>query len=180
FAIAPEEEASFAAEAGETTGQYLLAATATGVLPMAYAGKPVPSREGSAILPPLPAKAAPSRILVVGSADFANDLMTMTDSLFNAAFIANAVEWLGSGNELAALKARGGRDLRLVKIEDPEARSVAILFAYAVNLVLVPGGLVLYGLLRARKRRAAAKTQEPAAASAQTRIPSPGAEGESR
>ena len=34
----------------------------------------------------------PSRLIVVGSADFATDLMTMTDSGYNATFVANAAE----------------------------------------------------------------------------------------
>ena len=164
FAIAPEEEAYFAREEEATRGQYLLAATLSGRLPMAYAGREIPVREGATPLPPLPAEAKPSRILVVGSADFANDLMTMTDSLFNAAFVAGGAEWLSSGSELAALKSRGGRDPRLSRIEDPEERNLAALFAYAVNLVLVPGGLAVYGLVRARKRKAEARRKGEAAA----------------
>ncbi len=157
FAIAPEESADYAKERDATAGRYLLAATLEGRLPMAYAGKPLPSREGAAPLPPLPAEAQASRILIVSSADFANDLMTMTDSLFNAAFVANGAEWLASGDELAALRARGGRDTRLARIDDPARRDLAVFSAYLVNLVLVPGGLALFGILRARNRRRAGK-----------------------
>lgn len=165
FAIAPEEEAYFAAEEEATRGQYLLAATLSGRLPMAYAGREIPVREGAAPLPPLPAEAKASRILVVGSADFANDLMTMTDSLFNAAFVAGGAEWLSSGPELAALKARGSRDPRLSRIEDPGERNLAAIFAYALNLAVVPGGLAAFGALRARRRKALArmKGEVPAA-----------------
>lgn len=157
FAIGPQDEAEYDTEAPSTTGQYTLAASVSGTLPMAYAGRPAPIKAGAPALPPLPAQAKPSRLIVVGSADFANDLMTMTNSTFNAAFIANATEWLVSGDELAALKAKAVRDSGFDKVADPASRALRILSAYLLNIVLVPGALVVYGLLRARKRKLAAR-----------------------
>jgi ABC-type uncharacterized transport system involved in gliding motility auxiliary subunit len=161
FAIGPEEEGSFDREAGGTTGQYLLAASLAGSLPMAYAGKPAPTRKGAAPLPPLPAGSAPSRVIVVGSADFATDLMSLTDSTFNAGFAANAVEWAAYGPDLAALKARGARDNSLSKVADPARRTLIILFAFGLNLVLIPGGLAVVGLVRSRRRKALAQASPP-------------------
>ncbi len=157
FALSPEQAGQYAAEAGSTTGQYILAATASGVLPPAYAGKAPPTRAGAAALPALPAGARPSRILVIGSADFANDLMTITDSTFNAAFIAGAADWLSSGDDLISIKTRGSRDTRLSKVQDPEVRSALISFSYVVNLGLVPLVVLAYGLARAMKRRRLAR-----------------------
>jgi len=153
FAVGPQDEPYYADEAGTTTGQYILAATLSGVLPPAYAGRPAPSRSGAAALPPLPASPRPSRIVVVGSSDFATDLITMTDSQFNVGFIADAADWLASGNELVSIRTRGTRDTRLSRIEDPDTRNAAILFAYILNLGLVPILVLAFGLLRAAKRR---------------------------
>ena len=97
FAVGPDDEPRYAAEEGSTTGQYVLAASLTGTFAPYFAGKAMPKREGAEALPPLPEKPRESRILVVGSADFANDLMQMTESTFNASFIADAAEWLASG-----------------------------------------------------------------------------------
>lgn len=159
FAVSPDEAGMYAAEAGSTTGQYVLAATLSGVLPEAYAGKSVPTRAGVAALPPLPQEPRASRILVVGSADFANDLMTITDSSFNAAFIAGAADWLSSGDDLVAIKTRGARDSRLAKVQDPDARSLLISLAYVVNLGLVPLLVLGFGLARSMKRRRLAKDE---------------------
>jgi ABC-type uncharacterized transport system involved in gliding motility auxiliary subunit len=159
FAIAPEDASQYAAEAGSTTGQYLLAASLSGVLPSAYAGKAAPTRAGAEALPALPLAPRASRILVVGSSDFANDLMTITDSTFNASFIVSAADWLSSGDDLVAIKTRGSRDTRLTKVQDPDARSALISFAYAVNLVLVPLLVVAFGLARSYRRKRLAKDE---------------------
>ncbi len=74
-------------------------------------------------------------------------------SQFNAAFIAGAVDWLATGDELASIRSRGARDPRLSKIQDPVARNSTILVAYALNLLFVPGALVVFGLMKRRKRR---------------------------
>jgi ABC-type uncharacterized transport system involved in gliding motility auxiliary subunit len=172
FAIGPQDEAEYDTEAPATTGQYNLAASLSGVLPMAYAGKPIPVKAGAPELPPLPAAARSSRLVILGSADFANDLMTMTNSTFNATFAANMTEWLVSGNELAALKARATQETGFDKVADPASRALRILFAYLLNIVLVPGGLVVYGLLRSRKRKLAARVGVEAPA-AETQAPEP-------
>ena len=159
FAIAPEDASRYAAEAASTTGQYTLVASLSGTLPPAYAGKAVPTRAGAAALPALPAGARPSRILIVGSSDFANDLMTITDSTFNASFIVSAADYLASGDELVAIKTRGMRDSRLAKVQDPEAKSALISFSYVVNLFLVPLLVVAFGLARNHSRKRLAREE---------------------
>jgi ABC-type uncharacterized transport system involved in gliding motility auxiliary subunit len=159
FAIAPEDAGQYAAEAGSTTGQYLLAASLSGVLPSAYAGKPVPARAGAAALPALPPSSRASRILVVGSSDFANDLMTITESTFNASFLVSAADWLSSGDDLVAIKTRGNRDSRLSKVEDPDVRSTLVSLAYIINLALVPLLVIAFGFARSYRRRRLAKDE---------------------
>ncbi len=157
FAVGPTESDAYDAEAASTSGQYTLAVTVTGALPMAYAGLPVPVKQGAAALSPLPESAKESTIMVIGSADFANELMTMTESTFNANFIAAAADWLASGNDLAALKLKTTRTLGLDKVADPSKRALRILFAYLINVILIPAALIIYGLLRSRKRKLAAR-----------------------
>jgi len=164
FAVGPDDEFRFAAEAGATTGQYLLAASVSGSFASAFAGKPAPLREGASALPPAPDRPRESRIVVIGSADFATDLMGMTNSTFNAAFVADAAEWLASGDELVAMKSRGVRDPRLGKVQDPAKRSALMTLSYIVNIGLVPGAVILFGVLRAGKRKRAARTGGIAAA----------------
>jgi ABC-type uncharacterized transport system involved in gliding motility auxiliary subunit len=159
FSLSPDQAALFAAEAGSTTGQYILAASLSGILPSAYAGKVPPTRAGAAALPALTASQRASRILVIGSSDFANDLMTITDSTFNAGFIANAADWLSSGDDLVAIKTRGSRDSRLSKVQDPELRSGLITLSYVINLGLVPMAVILFGLTRSMKRRRLARDE---------------------
>ena len=159
FALAPEEASQYAAEAGSTTGQYVLAASLSGVLTPAYAGKAPPKREGAAALPPLPQTPRASRILVVGSSDFANDLMTITDSTFNASFVASAADWLSSGEDLVSIKTRGSRDSRLSKVEDPNLRAALISLTYIVNLCLVPLLVLAFGLARSFRRKRLAKEE---------------------
>jgi ABC-type uncharacterized transport system involved in gliding motility auxiliary subunit len=161
FAVGPQDEPYYADEADGTTGQYILAASLSGVLPEAYAGKVAPTRPGAEALPPLPAAARASRIIVVGSSDFATDLMTMTDSQFNASFISDAADWLASGNELVSIRTRGMRDMRLSKIQDPDTRNAVIMFVYVLNLGIVPLLVLVFGLLRARKRRRLAREFVP-------------------
>jgi len=157
FTVKPEESASFRGEADKTTGQYGLVASLQGAFPSAWTGKALPTRAGAPALAPETSPPRPSKLIVVGSADFATDLMTMTSSQFNASFAAAAVDWLATGDELAAIKSRGARDPRLTKIEDPAARNGVIVLSYAVNLVLIPVALVLVALLRHRRRRLLAR-----------------------
>ena len=157
FAVGPEQGDSYDTEAPSTTGQYLMAASLSGSLPEAYAGKPQPTRPGAAALPPLPAAAKPSRLVVVSSADFMTDLMELTDSSFNASFATNAVEWVSYGDELTALKARGSRDPRLSRVQDPAQKTAIELGAIILNVILIPAAFALVGFARTRRRKAEAR-----------------------
>ena len=91
--------------------------------------------------------------------------MTITNSTFNAAFIAGAADWLSSGDDLVSIKTRGARDARLTKVQDPEIRAFLISFAYAVNLGLVPISVIAFGLARSMKRRRMARDEATVVAS---------------
>jgi ABC-type uncharacterized transport system involved in gliding motility auxiliary subunit len=159
FALSPEEEGQYDAEAGTTTGQYNLVVSLSGVLSPAYAGKAAPIKAGQAVLPALPASPKASKILVIGSSDFANDIMNYTDSAFNATFVASAADWLYAGDELVLLKTRGNRDTRLSKVQDPESRLGIITLSYLVNIILVPGAVIVFGLARSARRKKRSKEE---------------------
>jgi len=153
FAVDFGDASRYESEAEETTGQYILAASLAGVLPQAYAGRPAPVREGAEALPALPERSLASRVIVVGSADFASDYMTITQSEFNASFIVGAADYLASGDDLVALRNRGQRDTRFSKVKDPEAKSALATLSYVVNIGLVPAAVIAFGLARAARRR---------------------------
>ncbi len=153
YSVSLEEVALYSSDTGSTAGQYILAAGLSGVLPQAYAGKAVPKREGADPLPALPEHSRSSRIVVVGSVEFATDFMTISGSEFNASFIAGAADWLASGDDIVALRTRGQRDTRFSKVKDAETKSALATLSYIVNIGLVPAAVLAYGLVRAAKRR---------------------------
>jgi ABC-type uncharacterized transport system involved in gliding motility auxiliary subunit len=187
FAVGPDESALYDSEADSTTRQYGLAASLSGILPMAYAGKPVPAKQGAPALVPLPQAAKASKLFVVSSADFlmdqcmqVQDLRTQTDAMYNAGFASRAVEWLAYGDDLVNLKAQGSRDPRLVKVQDPGRRILLELLAIGANILVIPGGFALFGILKSRKRKAAAKAEAMAANAPETQAgtaPGEGKEG---
>jgi ABC-type uncharacterized transport system involved in gliding motility auxiliary subunit len=159
FALSPEEQGQYDTEAGTTTGQYNLAVSLSGTLPPAYTGKAVPTKAGAAPLLALPGSPKDSKILVIGSSDFANDIMNYTDSAFNATFIASAADWLYAGDELVLLKTRGNHDTRLSKVQDPESRLGIITLSYLVNIILVPGVVIVFGVARSARRKKRSKEE---------------------
>lgn len=149
----PQDKALYALERDATQGQYLLAAAATGRLRSAFAAGDMPTREGAPLLaPPQAAESPETRLVVVSSADFLTDLIGMSGSGFNASFALSAADWLASGDDLVELRARAVTDTRLNQISDEGLRDVLVMLTYAINLVLVPLAVILYALVRARRR----------------------------
>ncbi|GAB1454861.1 GldG family protein [Spirochaetota bacterium] len=156
FATGPDEQALYGLEKEESTGQYLLAVSASGSLPSAFSAGDIPYREGAASLPMARAKVSePTRIVVVSSADFLTDLMTMSDSGFNALFAVSAADWLCSRDDLIAIRSRALVDTRLNRIQDEGQKAFMIGLTYIVTLGLIPFGIIAFGLLRASRRNRA-------------------------
>jgi ABC-type uncharacterized transport system involved in gliding motility auxiliary subunit len=82
--------------------------------------------------------------------------MQYTKSEFNTGFAVSAAEWLTSDDDILSIKNRAEVDTRLNKIENPLTKGGLILLTYFITLVLVPLGIVVFGVVRAviRKRRA--------------------------
>ncbi len=97
-------------------------------------------------------EAGTARIVAVGDSDFASDLLRYSGSAYNLDLLLNAAEWLANDEELMQLRTRGSRDLRLNALDPPRERA-QYRFSQIVNLLLVPGAVLLFALLRHRRRR---------------------------
>ena len=94
-----------------------------------------------------------SRIMVISDADFISNIMQYSNSMQNTAFLQNGLEWLSNDEDLLEIKTRANRDVRLNKIENPEARRKIYLFAVIINVVVIPLIFVLFGIRRFLSRR---------------------------
>lgn len=163
FAAAPDDQSRYALELAETAGQYLVAVSATGAFPSAFAAGDAPVRDGAPPPPaPVSSTSSPTRIVVVSSGDFLTDLIKMSDSGFNISFALSAADWLSSHDDLIAIRSRAVADVRLNKIQDQGLRDFLIALTYIVTLGVVPLGVAVWGLARfARRNRAERESRAP-------------------
>ena len=137
----------------------------SGTFRSAYAGRGVNGSRGEAgsAGPPL-ASSAPTRIIVVGDADFASDMIQYTQAQYDMTFLSNCAEWLAQQDDLLAIKTRAQGDTRLDAISDPARKSAAMRTSMIVNVALVPLIVVVCGvarlLIRRRRRNLHAGTEE--------------------
>jgi ABC-type uncharacterized transport system involved in gliding motility auxiliary subunit len=154
FNVNPDTPQYFEAEAEATRGAKALAVCLSGVIPSRFAGKPLPVREGSEEeLPELPALAGSARIIVVGDADFAGDMITYTQSERNLDFILQAADWLGNDEDIIGIRNRESTGGRLDRISDPRRRALTMNFARILNTVVIPPALISLGFFLAWRRR---------------------------
>jgi len=92
-----------------------------------------------------------SRLIVVGDADFASNLIQYSNSMYNLLFLENTVEWLTHDEALLEIKTRSLGDTRLNRLDPEKERSVYIT-AQIINVVLIPLIVLLFGIFRARSR----------------------------
>jgi gliding-associated putative ABC transporter substrate-binding component GldG len=154
FITNPQMVYLFAQEEEETRGTKILGASLSGIFPSAFAGKPKPVREGSnEELPDLPEETRPSRIIVVGDADFAGAFMQATRAESrNLDFLLRTADWLGSDDDIIGIRNRQGESGRLDKIRDPEKKAAAMNVSRAVNVFVLPALVILAGLFLSWKR----------------------------
>jgi ABC-2 type transport system permease protein len=135
-------------------GQYTLALTLSGTFTSFFEGRPAPTRTGekprSAVMR---GKSPDTRLVVVGDADFASDMVQYTQASYNLAFLSNCAEWLAREDDLLAIKTRSQVDLRLNGIADPALKSRAMLVSQLINVALVPLLVVAFGVIRLAMRR---------------------------
>ncbi len=165
FVVAPGPESSYEAELEATVGQYTLAASAQVRIPGA---------------------AGPSRLIVVGSSDFASDLSAMTGSAFNTDFVLGAIDLLVPGSLFAAtgnedsgkssaevLKPRKVRDRRFSRAESAESAGRLISANYFINLFFIPAGIVIAGMIHVAGRKRMRKKPERAGKTSRPAVPAP-------
>jgi len=119
-------------------GQFTLAYALSGIFPLRFS-------TGS--------RSATTRMIVVGDDDFLSDLMQFSDSLSNVLFVENTLLWLSGNSDLLTIKTRAATEGRLDRIQDPAVRARMMLGAELLNVALVPLLVLLFGVLRAVRRR---------------------------
>ncbi|PKL08763.1 MAG: hypothetical protein CVV51_07215, partial [Spirochaetae bacterium HGW-Spirochaetae-7] len=144
-------------------GQYLVAASASGSFPSAFAAGDPPARDGAAPAPLPPASSSPpTRLVVVTSADAMTDLMRMSDSMFNASFALSAADWLSSSDDLIAIRTRAVADTRLNRVKDEGLKSFLIGLTYAMTLGFVPLCVIAFAWVRQTRRNRAERASRAA------------------
>ena len=103
-----------------------------------------------------------ARLVVVGDADFASNLMDFTEAAYNVGFLTNAAEWLSNSEDLLSIKTRLSRDVRLNRIQEPARRLAAVLTTEIVNVALIPLAIVGFGVARLllRRKKSAVRAEE--------------------
>jgi ABC-type uncharacterized transport system involved in gliding motility auxiliary subunit len=153
FAVRPETSYLFNAEEEETRGSKILAVSLEGIFPGWFDGVDKPDEEGRPPLPDMPSGAKESRILVLGDSDFAGIITQYTQSQRNLDFILQTADWLGNDDDIVGIRNRQSGTGRLDRITDPVKKLSAMRSARFLNVVFIPLGIVVFGVLRAVKRR---------------------------
>jgi ABC-type uncharacterized transport system involved in gliding motility auxiliary subunit len=160
FFVKPEMNYLFAAEEEATKGSKILAVSLEGVFPGWFEGREKPEDGGS--LPDMPREAKESRLIVVGDSDLGGIFMQPVQSQINLDFLLQAADWLGSDEDVAAIRSRRTGTGRLDRITDPAKRIWAMAFARILNVVLIPVAIMAFGAIRILKRRpAGGKNRSP-------------------
>ncbi|MDR2071562.1 MAG: GldG family protein [Treponema sp.] len=153
FQVNPDMDFAFTQEMEETKGTKVLAAALAGKFPSWFAGKDKPVREGSSEeLPDPPGTSGDARIVVIGDTDMAS-LMFIRNRQPNLNFLIKAADWLCNDDDIIGIRNRSILAGRLEKIVDIEKRIVAMSFARALNVIVIPLAVIVAGLLIALRRR---------------------------
>jgi ABC-type uncharacterized transport system involved in gliding motility auxiliary subunit len=99
------------------------------------------------------ARSPETRLIVVGDADFASDMIQYTQAAYNMTFLSNCAEWLSQEDDLLAIKTRAQVDLRLARIQDPARKAAAMRASEVLNVAVVPLCVVAAGVARLLLRR---------------------------
>ena len=163
FETSPERAQMLLYSQPENIGSRVLAASLRGELASFFRGKRVPTREGeSRSWERIVEAAKDARLVVVGDADFASNLLEFTEATYNLGFLTNAAEWLSNSEDLLAIKTRLARDVRLNRIQEPARRLAAVLATQIVNVAVIPLAVVAFGIVRLllRRKKSAIRAEE--------------------
>jgi len=163
FETNPQRAAMLEYMPHEQEGQYALGVALSGSFSSYFADREIPQRAGEERDWSRAAeRSEETRLIVIGDADFASELYQYSGGSYNLEFLSNTAEWLSNSEDLLEIKTRVARDMRLNKIQDPEARLRAAMFTQMFNLVVIPLGVIIFGVVRLiiRRRRVALREQE--------------------
>ena len=166
---APEPAYMFEMEISQTKGEKVLGASLSGRFPSFFRGSPKPVREGSFDeLPDMPEFARPSRIIVVGDADFTTNMMSATQNVSrgerqNLDFILRVTDWLVNDDDIIGIRSKTPHIGRFDKITAPERLASAMGFAQVFNVVVIPLLVVITGVILALRRKKMAHNKEKTA-----------------
>jgi gliding-associated putative ABC transporter substrate-binding component GldG len=163
FDTNPEQARMMLFTEPENKGSRVLAASLRGELGSFFRGKAIPKREGeSRSWQSITEAAKDARLVVVGDADFASNLMDFTEAEYNLGFLTNTAEWLSNSEDLLAIKTRLARDVRLNRIQEPTRRLAAVLTTEIVNVAVIPLAVIAFGIVRLllRRKKSATRAEE--------------------
>ncbi|MCL2410476.1 MAG: GldG family protein [Treponema sp.] len=153
FHTNPEHVHMMEFEANLTWGQQILGASLRGTMPSFFRGAPTPQREGfDEELPDMPLYASPARIIVIGGADFATNMIEATQARQNLDFLLRAVDWLVTDDDIVNIRNRQPHIGRFDRITDEQQRTAAMRFTQILNVIIVPLLVILAGFVRAFRR----------------------------
>ena len=149
FITNPNFVSRFADERNTTAGVKILGVSLSGIFPPAFE----PETTGSAA-------GKPSRLIVVGDADFAGSIMQVSRAEErNLDFLLRSAEWLSSDDDIISIRSRENVG-RLDRITDREKRDAAMSFSRLFNTVFVPLVVIAAGgIIVSRRKRKTAKVR---------------------
>jgi ABC-type uncharacterized transport system involved in gliding motility auxiliary subunit len=153
FIMNPESEYDMHNEELATKGTKNLAVTLSGKFPSWFEGVPKPKRDGYDALPDLPELTKDSRIIVVSDTDFISSVIQYTRSEYNLDFFLQAADWLSSDDDVIGIRNRVSANGKLDRIIDPMKKINMMLFAQALNVIIIPILIIFIGAARIRKRK---------------------------
>ncbi len=94
-----------------------------------------------------------SRVVVSADSDFLSNLVLYTDSQANFDFLVRGIDWISGEPGLARLSPTPVPVLRMDRIEEPFARMFTGMLIEALNVWVLPGIMVIAGVVSVRRRR---------------------------
>ncbi|MFO7730143.1 MAG: Gldg family protein [Spirochaetia bacterium] len=154
FITDPYRAGSLSRKTAETAGQYTLGVAIEKELHSFYASQAIDPPPGE-VFPYDEIKSqgeTSSRVVLLGDAHFASNLIQYSDSMYNLNFLLNSADWLAGEDDLIEIRSRTVGDTRLNRL-NPERAQFQYVFSQIVNLVLIPLLVIGYGLFRYAVRR---------------------------
>ena len=146
FITNPNMVMYFENEAAHTRGTKILGAALSGIFPRSvpeFSDQEHPF-DGQELYP---IQAKPSRLIVVGDADFASGFMQVSrGEARNLDFLIKAAEWLSSDDDILSIRSRENTAGRLDRITNRDERYAAMSFSRTINTIVVPLLVILTGL----------------------------------